>query len=494
VRRWWWLSFTAFFLIGTAWALALPVNGTYDEKDHIVRAYAVAHGQVTTDLTITDRRDDRKPAFVIPASLLPGFLNVDCPWAPRPPKTADCQKWTDDSRPILTPTGAARYSPVYYVPVGVPLALAPNRTGIALARLISVLMAAALLAGAVVAALRLGGRLMVLGLVLATTPMAVNLYGSVNPNGLEIAAGVAAFCGLLALLRAEYDEGVTRRLLVLTGIGSLLLLTLRQLGPALLAFIVVTCVLLARPGRLGALWRRRDARWILGGSWAVGLAFAVGWVWYSGLGDIAPVNRDARHLPPGELVNQLVTWRLPFYLKQIVGQFGYGETTLSPYALAAWYLLIVALVVPALLLAGWRARVALIGLLALSVGLLFALEVYFLPRVGWFAHGRYAMPALLGVIVGAGAVGRFEGWLAARGWLARYTLVLAAATVPPHLYALARVMTRYQAGIGAPLNPFTGPWHPPVGSTVPLLADLAGASLLVVLAFRAGSTRHVATH
>jgi Predicted membrane protein (DUF2142) len=499
VRRWWLLSLVAFFLMGTAWALALPVNGTYDEKDHIVFAYAVAHGRLTTERTITDRRDDTKPAFVVPASLLPDFLNVDCPWAPRPYKTADCQKWRAERTSVPMPTGAARYSPVYYLPVGIPLALWPDRTGILLARLVSALLSALLLASAVVAALRLGSRLLVVAVALTATPMAVNLYGSVNPNGLEIAAGVLVFCTLLALVRTEHDDATTRRLLVLAGLGSVLLLTVRQLGPALLALVVVTCLLLARRDRLAALWRRRSARWILGGCWLAGTAFAVGWVWYSGLDDVTPVTRDARHLSGGQLLSQLVTWRLPFYLKQVVGQFGYGETTISLYALVAWYLLGAVLVLPGVLMAGWRARWALLGLAAASLGLLVALEVYFLPRVGWFAHGRYAMPAAVGIVLGAAVAGRedgvrredgrgfeggggFEEWLNARGWLTRYALVLTAATAPLHLYALARVMTRYQVGIAAPLNPFGGVWRPPVGSLVPLLVDLAGVLLLVLVA------------
>src|SRR5262249_41189644 len=82
---------------------------------------------------------------------------------------------------------------------------------------------------------------------------------------------------------------------------------------------------------------------------------------YSGLDDIAPNRRDARHFPLGQLLEQLAG-RLPFYLKQVVGQFGYGETTISPVVLAGWYLLIAALVVAALGPAGWRGRLAAGGL------------------------------------------------------------------------------------------------------------------------------------
>jgi hypothetical protein len=482
--RWWWLCLVAFFLMSTAWAGALPANGTYDEKDHIVRAYAVASGQLTANRTVVDRRGDVKPAFSAPASLLPSNANVDCAWSPRPAKTASCQQWTTDRHAILTPSGAARYSPVYYLVVGLPLLLAPDLTGIVLARLVSALLSALLLACAVSAALRLGSRLLVVGIVLTATPMAMNLNGSVNPNGLEISAGVLVFCALLALLRAPEDrlgERSIRRLLILVGVGSLLLLTVRQIGPVLCALDVVACALLSRPGRLAALWRRCDSRWILGGCWLAGAAFAAGWLAYSGLSDVAPNTRDAQHLTVTRELGLILTWRVPFYVKQVVGQFGYGETHLSPYALAAWYLLLLALVVPGLALAGRRFRVVPLGLGLFGIGVLVALEVHFVPTVGWFAQGRYAMPALVGVVLCATVDGGFERRLVDRGRLRAYAVALTIAAGALHLYALARVMTRFQVGIDAPLDPLGGSWRPPMGSLPTLLAALAAAALFVVL-------------
>jgi hypothetical protein len=485
VRRWWWLSLVAFFLVSTAWALALPPNGSYDEKDHIVRAYAVATGHLTTDRTIVDRRTDLKPAFLVPAGLLPVNATIDCPWSPRPAKTPACQRWLTGTQDVLTPSGAARYSPVYYLPVGLPLVASPNLTGLLLARILSALLSALLLACAVTAALRLGSRLLVLGVVLAGTPLAVNLFGSVNPNGLEIAAGVLVFCALLALLSApeeRLDGPATRRLLALAALGSLLLLTVRQVGPVWLLLDVAACALLARPGRVRGLLRRRDARVLLGGAWAVGLAFAVGWLAYSGVTDVTTNTRDAMHLGLGDALHRILTDRVPFYFEQVVGAFDYGETHLSPLVIAGWYLLAAAVVVPCLALAPRRYTLVLVGLGVASVAVLVLLELYFLPKVGWFSHGRYAMPSLVGVVLGAAAVGRFEGLLAGRGWLRGYALALAGEAALGHLYALSLVMSRFQVGINAPLDPLRYTWRPPVGPVPPLLVMLAGVALLVALA------------
>ncbi|WP_345638935.1 DUF2142 domain-containing protein [Rugosimonospora acidiphila] len=493
MRRWFWLSLTAFFLMGTAWAIALPANGTYDEKDHVARAYAVVTGQLTTDKTIVNRRGDVTPAFLAPASLLPSGSTVDCTWAPLPPKPASCQQWTSDRHKILTQSAAATYSPIYYLPVGLPLLVAPDMTGIILARLISVLLAALLLACSVGAAMRMGSRLLPVGIMLVCTPLVMNLASSINPNGLEIVSGILVFSSLLALVRApdeRLDDRSVRRLLVMACAGSLLLLTLRELGPALLAIDVVACALLARRGRIGALWRRRDLRWALGVCWAVGLVFAAGWLEYSGFANIATNARAALHLSLGQELHEIASQRIPFFVRQIVGEFDYGETHVPTYVIAAWYLLMAALVVPCLRYARLRFGAVLVALLAVCLAMLVVLDLHFLPEIGWFSQGRYALPSLVGVVLAAASTNGFERRLAGRRWAWGYPAALGAGATVLNVYALSRVMTRFRAGVAAPLNPFSGSWHPQLGSVLPLLAAFAGSALLVVVvAFAAGDHR-----
>lgn len=54
------------------------------------------------------------------------------------------------------------------------------------------------------------------------------------------------------------------------------------------------------------------------------------------------------------------------------------------------------------------------------------------------------------------------------------------ATAPVHLYALARVMSRYQNGIGAPLRPLNGVWLPAGGPLLPIVTMMAGLALLIL--------------
>ncbi len=486
VRPAFWLALVAYLLLGSAWAIGLPVNGSYDEKDHIVRAYAVATGQLTAAQSTVDRRGDRVPAFRAPASLLPTTATVDCTWSPRPPRTADCQRRSPRSDATLLPSGAARYSPVYYAAVGLPLAVRPDRTGVLAARLVSALLCALLLAAAVALALRVGARLLVLGVALAATPVTVNLAGAVNPNGVEICAGILTCCALLGLARTPaLDPPTVRRLLAGAAVGSLLLLTVRQLGPVLLGMIVVACALAAGPGRLRELVGRSDVRWVLGGAWLAGTAAAAGWLFASRITEITGATRDARRLPLGDALGRILTDRLPFYLDQLVGLFGYGEVDTPRLARPLWYALVAAVAVAGAALGGRRVLAAQLWLLAGALVLLGGLDLWFLPRVGWFSQGRYALPALVGVVlIPAAALGGAAAHASAQRWAVRVAGALVGLL---HVDVLARVLTRYERGVAAPTGPFGGAWQPLPGVWPPLLAVAAGALLLAVLVWGAAT-------
>lgn len=488
-RRTFLLALTAYFLLGAAWAMALPVNGTYDEKQHVVRAYAVVTGQWVAGERVLDAAGWPAGGFDAPRSLLPD--DVDCTWRPAPPKPASCQRPVTDTSTAVLPSIADEYHPIYYLPVGLPLLISPDETGIVWSRVVSALLSALLLAAATTLAMRMGNRLLAAALVLVSTPLAMNLAGSVNPNGLEISAGVLLFVALLALLHGP----PTRARYALAGTAAVLLLTIRQLGPVLLVLIVASCALVAGAGPVRSLLRRRDTATILGGSVAAGLVAAVGWLLVGHTTEIEPLESRRQNLSAGQILAEIAGGRAEFYLKQIVAQFSYGETTVSPAMIGAWYLLIAALVLPALWFGGTRLRLAVIGLFVVCAAFLVALELYFVPIHGWFSQGRYAMPAGAGIVLLAAVGGeRFAERLGDRTRL--FATALALATVPLDLYALARVMTRFQRGIDAGLNPFGGQWQPATGPVLPLLAGIGGGILLSVIVWRirSGYVRPVPGH
>jgi hypothetical protein len=477
-RRAFLLALVGFVLLGTAWALALPVNGTYDESRHIIRGYAVVDGQWLPG-------GPQRLSFDVPGSLLPA--DPDCTWDPKPPKPASCQGAPGDPAKRSTETYTARYSPVYYLVVGIPLKLWPTSGGVLTARLVSVLLNALLLAAAVAFALRIS-TLTAAAVMLVATPTVMNLAGSINPNGLEISAGVLLFAAGLAYLREKTG-------LLAAGVAAFLLITLRHLGPLLFAIDLLALAVLAGRTRVAAEAGRRNV-WVRFGV-PVGVGAAVAGAW--ALAARSPVGAGPGAPSDESVLAGLFEHRLAFYVNQIVGQFGYGETTISPAAILLWYLLIAVVLYRVL----WRGpgpeRLVTVGLVLAGFGLLVALEFVFVPGHGWFSHGRYALPVLVGaVLVGATAGPRIP-------WL---PTVLVAATLPVHLYALARVMTRYQVGIAESFAPFGGSWLPPVPPLLLLVCVPAGVALLTATVWSQGmrsrldkrgisvrlSTRKVSTH
>lgn len=461
----------AFFCIGAGWASTLPANGTYDEAAHIYRAYGVATGQIYAKSGIQR----------VPPSLVPG--NPDCAWKQR--ISASCQDPASadrTARPIVST--AAAYAPVYYLPVGLPMVAFPDRLGLVLGRYVSVLLSALALAGALAIAVALRLRLAAVAVLLVATPITLNLAGAINPNGLEISCGVLFWTALLGLLRppgGQISERLTHRLVVLLAVSGGLLMTIRYLGPVLLGLSLVAALLMAYRGRVPALLRRRDVR-ITAGVLAATLVLAAVWILTSGSANIQDTQGRQLDLTHGQLVKAILFQRIPFWTNQLVGQFSYGETTMPSWLIVAWYVLVGALVVPALLLAGRRVRWTLVGLGAVLFAMLVVLEVHFVNAVGWVSHGRYIMPTGCGIVLAAAFVQRWRAALGDAGAI-RLGRTVVLVTLPLQFWALATVTARFTHGPGA-INPLRGNWSPPGGTLVPLLVALAGLVTLGVLCWR----------
>lgn len=477
------LAMVAFFCLAGAWALALPVNGTYDENQHIVRAYAVVTGQLLPNGNATDAAGLPAEAFDAPASLLPE--NANCTWMPKPPKPASCQVEVTDSSDTAMPSQAARYIPVYYALVGWPLLLSPDETGVIASRLLSALLSAALLGLATAIACRMGNRLLVAAIVLVCTPLVMNLAGAVNPDGLEITSGVLLFVSLLSLVRArERPTGrVEGWLLAAAGLAAILLLTAKQqAGLIMFAGVVATCLLVARRQRLGELFRSRRAWRLVGGPTVVGVVFSLWWLVYSAVTDVEQLPGHGLPYTTWEIVRRLPGERLRFYIDQVVARFGYGETGVSEIMIIAWYALIAIFVIPALWRGGQRLRIGIIGVVAVCFAALVEREIHFVPTYGWYSHSRYVMSLGVGCVLLAAFSDRWTTWLRDRGWLGTPVTALMAATIPLDIYALVRVMTRYQVGIESSVNPLGGSWHPACGSATVLVVAAFGLLGIVSLA------------
>lgn len=479
-RLGWILTFLGFFLVIGAWAVAMPYDGSPDEKEHVLRAVGVAQGEV-----IAKPAKDAAPgggAFqTVPKSL----LRDNC-FRHHPDIPASCGVDPGgDETLVRAGTAAGRYHPGYYAIVGWPLALAPNWTGLLLARLLSAALCAALLANALTDALRWSRfGLLAAGVLVVATPMAAQIGGAVNPNGVEISAGIAFFAAAIPLLYAP--GGVrSRTLLWHAGIAALALASLRTAGPLWLGVSVVALVVPLEWRRLRQLWQRHATRWWVTG---VGLAAIACVCWTIALktnfagGITVPQNSLGRSI-------RLVIERWDNYTSEMIIVGGWLDTFMPPPVYLIWEFAAGALIIWGFLLAdrGARWRMTAIGVGGVLLPSL--IQIQGMNTYGMIMQGRYLLPLLAGLpLLAAFTIQRYG--LAedkSRSLIRMFAVLL----LPLHLICLDFTLGRWQQGVhpGRGLgifNPWPGTWHPPLGPIVPLVASLLG---LVLIGWRVWSPK-----
>ncbi|MGO9669654.1 MAG: DUF2142 domain-containing protein [Streptosporangiaceae bacterium] len=386
------------------------------------------------------------------------------------------------SKPFTVFTGAGRYNPVYYAAVGEPLVRWPDWTGILLARLISAALCAAFLASAWLSCVQWRrSRLLIAGLLVAATPAFFELAGAINPNSLEIAAGISLGAAAIPLLLdtgSEHVQGWLRRAAVAAiGIGQF-----RAMGPAWMAVLLAVLLIPPVRARLRQLWSRRSARWW---SAAVVASCALGAAWTI---VFRTLQAESDHFTYGVLwtLRHEITGALPRNIEQMVDGFSYLDTRPPREIAAVWLIALCALVIAAFAWGSrtqrWRLAALICGTLAIPV----TVEMLTANAVGFTFQGRYLLPLaastpLLAAFI-TGSSGRVSIRLQAR-WIRALVVIL----LPVQLLSLAWVMDRWQSGVGPghSLDPLSGSWHPVTGSLLPLLVITAGLAGLAVLGWRA---------
>jgi hypothetical protein len=224
--------------------------------------------------------------------------------------------------------------------------------------------------------------------------MVFYLAGSVNPNGVEIAAAIALWATLLALLRAPVTPLAEGRLVARAGVALVVLALTRGLSPVYGALAVAAAAALAPPGRLRALARRSDVR-----AWGVAALAAC----LSTAAWLVVVARPHQIPRPGTGLSHAIG-RTGEVLRQSVGSIGIFFTSVPAAVYVVWAIVTAALLVLAAVTATRRDALALLGVVLLALVLPVSAEGLAFPRVGFEWQGRYGLPVTVGVAVAAGAV------------------------------------------------------------------------------------------
>ena len=484
-RRAFWWTFALVGCLGVLWALASPVLSVPDETAHVYKAIAQLRGQVIGEE-------------------VPGVkhLVVDVPAGDEFHPEVICYVY-QSSRPASCPlemgtefgedwfaTHVGAYNPIYYYAVGWPSLLLTGSPAVYAMRIVSALLGAALIAWAMRAAVASRNAWMPLAVAFAAAPMNVYLMGSVNPNGLEIAAAAALWVGVLCLFRTyEADPPPIGRagLWGMVVVAAIALANARALGPLWVAVVVVLAAFAAgwKPFRAFATDRRNILPVVL---IAVGGAFSLIWTFLGGSLSSQAAADDAPLVGAGFLAGLSYFLRAtPDYLQQAAGWFGWLDT---PLPTTAYWLLIASiavLVVIALAGGSTRSTWVLVATAAAAILVPALVQARSVAQTGIIWQGRYGIVLYLGVvIVAAFLIARHErldlDLLAPRisAWAGG---LLAAFGVAAFGYALYR----YVVGIGAPYAAMVRApqWQPPLGWPALLIAYALVAGVFVFVVARA---------
>ncbi|GAA2056325.1 hypothetical protein GCM10009839_76770 [Catenulispora yoronensis] len=483
-RRVWLLAFAAFGLLAAAWSLAMPVDGTTDERQHLERAYGAVSGHLLGPQGVDPLVHRPGAAFQVPKSLLPPnalcvyFPNYrqDRSWVANP---ASCQRPAPATHAkVRVVSWVGRYNPLYYLAVGAPLRFSPDLTGIILSRLLAATLSAAFAATAAAIAVRTRRPLLLAAILTVMTPTTVALSSTVNPNGVEITAATLLWVCLVDLARPRLSGATNQRLLLgLAAVAGAVVLTVRAMGPFWFALAVAGAAAIAEPGRLRELLRRPAAR-LTAGAWVVVGALAVAWNVVSG-------NNKVTHtliaVHPAD--RSVVTLLRVIAVERVGGWFteAFALDIQASWVPLLWAALSAAVLIPLALLRARRVVLTALAVAAVSLGITVVLEIRFLGTLGWSQYGRYFLPGLAGVAVLLAAP--FDDLPAALA--RRLPRLFALGAAAAQLWVLMVEMTRVQSGPVAPLNPLAGSWHPAVGSPAVLLVAALGAAALIALVWTA---------
>lgn len=472
----------AMTLLLAAWVMSTPPFASPDEASHYLRALSISNG------SLVGPRERISPSGHTRAQLdwaAHDTRGVTVPPKLSPPNVA-CLGGKPDvgASACLEATITGDYHPLpYLLPAAALLVSNDASTGLWLSRGASALECLVFIALAI--ALAGPGGFALLGLLAAITPMVLFVSSVVNPNGLEVAAGLAFIAGLLRLSR---DTAAFPRwawvALALSGAVSILAW---QLGPVFVLVDLVVFALLIGGGGLAALaGRDRRTVWATGASLGAALAIYLAYGISSGA-----LHSQVGFLPILGSVHAGVDALGPA-LRHAVGAFGLLTVKLPLSMYVIWWALVAGLALGSFALAPRRSRavflVSAIG--ALVFPALFYAWVY--RHSGFGLQGRYVLPVLALIPLLSGellerAVGRGDAPVSATdresgtGRESCRSAVLRTAIVGIAAFQLVAWWINARASAGRPDAIFFQhhpPWSPPLGWWPWTAAAAAGTLLL----------------
>ncbi|WP_166805627.1 DUF2142 domain-containing protein [Cryobacterium ruanii] len=480
------VAFLILAALSTLWSLASPIFSVPDENAHATKAIAQVHGQVIgyqvpgIKHTVVDLPEGY--------SYAPHIL---C-FAYHPDQPANCGvELGDEGGTDWFNTWVGAYNPLYYYAVGWPSLILDGSAGIYAMRIVSGLLAAVFVAWGFQAAMSVRrSRWMPLGLAFVAAPMVVYFFGSVNPNGIEIASAVALWAALPRLLErfdtrrgAREVSSLSRWYLwMIVAIASVTLATARATGPLWLIIVVGICFIATGWNPVKALFTTARS-YIPLGIVAAGGIFSIVWTLSGGSLSSQADKSDAPLVGASSLQGFVHVLRTtPDFFQQAIGYFGWFD---APLPTSAYWLFVIPfgiLIVLAFTASRWRGLVTIAVMTAAAVFVPALVQGYSVSQTGIIWQGRYGLFLYLGVtILAAWLLSAKQGNRVA--FLStRVTWISSAMIASYGLLAFVVVMWRYVVGSGEPISEMwkNPAWQPPLGWPT-LVALYALVSIMFVV-------------
>lgn len=320
------------------------------------------------------------------------------------------------------------------------------------------------------------------GLLVAATPAFFSMSGVINPNSVEMAAGVSLAAAAIPLLLDEdsphFGGWLRRAAVAAIGIGEF-----RSLGPVLIGGALIALLMPPVKSRLRFLWQQRSVRWWAGGavlSCVIGIAWTIAFKTYQ----IARLG-NGHYISSGGIIKTEITGRLLKLVDEMIDGFAY-VTKPPTLIFTVWAIAIGVLLISAFAWGSRQDRWRLFWLIVVSGFIPVFVDLTSTNTYGWSFYGRYIFPVAAGIPLLAGFIAGRSGVLSSQQQTS-IVRSIAVILLPFQLISLSYMMARWQNGAGAghSLNPFRGSWIPVSGPGLPLLMMLIGLALLGWMAWYA---------
>lgn len=473
--------FGLIFSLSLVWSLATPLMAVPDEPAHAIKAAAVVRGELFgTPSKTAGALDVTVPRGIANSASYPCF-------AFKPTITPQCHTQiagATDRRLIQVSTSAGAYNPVFYLMAGIPSLYLSGDVALYGMRFVAALITSLFWASAVVASTFLGKRWTFIASVIAITPMALFLAGSINPNGLEVSSAASFFAWFLVLLKNSSGRALEW---TAAGAGTLsgsVLVNGRSIAAVWLLLGVISAFAFVNTTEFQRILRR-PAFWVGTGTIGIAAVFATLWLFRAGGITSGEPFIGAGTSPLTGFVTML--GQTFDYATGYIGMFGWLDRPAPTATFAVWGALLIAAAVA--MFAKSRPHM----LFRLSVPLAFlviapaVVQAAAVTQFGYIWQGRYAF-ALFVVVVIATGYGLDQNFAAARfGPLSlraiKFSIGLVVAT---HFLAFFTALHRYVVGDGTTffrmvLSPT---WQPPLGWLLISLLFLALSASSGVLFYR----------